>query len=87
MPGHIFSHRSSISIHDLEGPNKDGTEVYRLLCLNSSRSEPQRHGRREAEPGPAPPHSYIPMRLQTTVLQDHIPETNILMQKTMIIYK
>lgn len=41
MPGHIFSHRSSISIHDLEGPNKDGTEVYRLLCLNSSRSEPK----------------------------------------------
>lgn len=31
--------------------------------------------------------TYLPIRLQTTVLQDRYPETNILMQKPIIIYK
>lgn len=37
-------------------------------CCALSRDELQRHSGREAESGPAPPHTYIPVRSRTTVL-------------------
>lgn len=67
-------------------PGKEGIRCAQAVVPNSSRNKPQRLSRREAEPGPAPPHV---QRLHSKPLsfQDSIPETNILMQKNMVIYR
>lgn len=67
-------------------PGKDGIRGAQALVPDSSRYRRQRLSRREAEPGPAPPHV---QRLHAKPLsfQDSIPETNILMQKNMVIYR
>lgn len=87
MPGHVFSPRSSISIRDLEGPNEGSPEVYRLLCFKQGRTpKTQRKGGRVWPSSSTRIHTYQ-SDPEPLSFRDRIPETNVLMQKTMIIYK